>query len=71
MERRFRETDSAWVREELARYQSDQPCEACDGERLKPEALAVKIAERNISEVTPRCRSREAGDWFARAAEAG
>src|SRR5947209_13912404 len=44
MERRFRETDSAWVKEELGRYQSAKTCEVCSGDRLKPEALAVKIA---------------------------
>ena len=44
MERRFRETDSAWVREELGRYQNSRTCEVCQGARLKPEALAVKIA---------------------------
>ena len=43
MERRFRETDSSWVREELARFQNNSPCEVCKGKRLKPEALAVKI----------------------------
>jgi excinuclease ABC subunit A len=43
MERRFRETDSAWVKEELGRYQSAKTCEVCGGDRLKPEALAVKI----------------------------
>src|SRR3546814_9550075 len=43
MQRRWRETDSAWVREELGRYQSVAPCESCGGQRLKPEALAVKI----------------------------
>ena len=43
MERRWRETDSDWVRDELSRYQSDKACQACDGHRLKPEALAVKI----------------------------
>ncbi len=43
MERRFRETDSAWVKEELGRYQSARTCEVCQGDRLKPEALAVKI----------------------------
>ncbi|MGH6978027.1 MAG: excinuclease ABC subunit UvrA, partial [Brevundimonas sp.] len=43
LERRWRETDSAWVREELARYQSETPCDACHGKRLKPEALAVKV----------------------------
>ena len=52
LDRRFRETDSAWVREELGRYQNARTCEACDGARLKPEALAVKIAGRNISQAT-------------------
>jgi excinuclease ABC subunit A len=52
LERRWRETDSAWMREELSRYQSSAPCETCHGARLKPEALAVKIAERTISEIT-------------------
>src|SRR5438045_9247614 len=50
MERRYRETDSAGVREELGRYQNDNTCEVCDGARLKPEALAVKIAGKHISE---------------------
>ncbi|MGS4944628.1 excinuclease ABC subunit UvrA [Meridianimarinicoccus sp. RP-17] len=43
MERRYRETDSAWVREEFERYQNNRPCGTCDGYRLRPEALAVKI----------------------------
>ncbi|MDA3888837.1 MAG: excinuclease ABC subunit UvrA [Allgaiera sp.] len=43
MERRYRETDSAWVREEFERYQNNRPCHTCDGYRLRPEALAVKI----------------------------
>ena len=43
LERRWRETDSAWVREEMSRFQSETPCEACHGKRLKPEALAVKM----------------------------
>ncbi|GAB4260612.1 MAG: excinuclease ABC subunit UvrA [Pararhodobacter sp.] len=43
MERRYRETDSAWIREEFERYQNNRPCSACGGYRLKPEALAVKI----------------------------
>ncbi len=51
MERRFRETDSAWIKEELGRYQSTRTCEVCNGDRLKPEALAVKIAGKHISEV--------------------
>ncbi|UUX50114.1 excinuclease ABC subunit UvrA [Nisaea acidiphila] len=63
MERRFRETESAWSREELSKYQSVAPCDACHGQRLKPEALAVKIAGLNISEVTEMSIS-EAVAWF-------
>src|SRR2546423_2424449 len=44
MQRRFKETDSSWIREELQRYQDTSPCEGCNGYRLKPEALAVKVA---------------------------
>ncbi|MFQ5764462.1 MAG: excinuclease ABC subunit UvrA, partial [Rhodospirillales bacterium] len=51
MERRWRETDSSWVRDELSRYQTITTCEVCDGHRLKPQALAVKIAGRHVSEV--------------------
>lgn len=64
MQRRFRETDSNWVRDELSRYQSFAPCESCGGYRLKPEALAVKIAGSHISQVTEMSIS-EARDWFA------
>jgi excinuclease ABC subunit A len=63
LQRRWRETDSAWVREELGRYQSDTPCEVCGGYRLKPEALAVKIAGRNIAEIS-LLAIRPARDWF-------
>ncbi|HUW73828.1 MAG TPA: excinuclease ABC subunit UvrA, partial [Methyloceanibacter sp.] len=63
IERRWRETESNWVREELERYQSDQPCEACTGWRLKPQALAVKIAGLHIGEVTDMS-IREAHAWF-------
>jgi excinuclease ABC subunit A len=63
LERRWRETDSAWVREELGRYQSDTPCEACHGLRLKPEALAVKIAGSSIGEAG-LLSIRKARDWF-------
>jgi excinuclease ABC subunit A len=63
IERRWRETESSWVREELARYQSDQPCEACTGYRLKPQALAVKIAGKPIGQVTDMS-IREAAAWF-------
>jgi len=64
MERRFRETDSAWIKEELGRYQSSRTCEVCGGDRLKPEALAVKIAGKHISQVSAMSIS-EAGDWFS------
>src|SRR5690606_3970362 len=63
IERRWRETDSQWVREELSRFQSDHPCEACGGYRLKPEALAVKIAGKHIGEIT-ELSIRNAGAWF-------
>ncbi len=63
MDRRWRETDSSWVREDLARYQSETPCEACHGARLKPEALAVKIDAKNISEIST-LSIRHAHDWF-------
>src|SRR5499427_2518170 len=64
MERRFRETDSAWIKEELGRYQSAKTCEVCSGDRLKPEALAVKIAGKHISEVAALSIA-DAGIWFS------
>ncbi len=63
IERRWRETDSQWMREELSRFQSDHPCEACHGARLKPQALAVKVGAKHIAEVTDMS-IRQAGDWF-------
>ncbi len=63
LERRWKETDSAWVREELERYQSEAPCPTCGGRRLKPEALAVKVAMRDISEASS-FSIRAARDWF-------
>lgn len=62
LERRFKETDSEWAREELGKYFSDTPCEACHGARLKPEALSVKIAGKTISEIA-ELSIRAAGDW--------
>jgi excinuclease ABC subunit A len=64
LERRFRETESEWAREDLARYFTDVPCKACRGARLKPEALCVKIAGRTIAEVADMS-VRRAGEWFA------
>ena len=52
LNRRMLQTDSAWMREELSKYQSAAPCEVCHGARLKPEALAVKIAMKDISYAT-------------------
>ncbi len=63
LERRWRETDSAWAREEIERYQGITNCEDCGGYRLKPEALAVKIAKRHIGEVT-QMSIREADAWY-------
>ncbi|OYW82224.1 MAG: excinuclease ABC subunit A, partial [Asticcacaulis sp. 32-58-5] len=63
MERRWRETESAWAREDLARYQSETPCEACGGKRLKPEALAIKIKAHDIAQVS-NLSIRKAHDWF-------
>ena len=63
IERRWRETESNWVREELSRFQSKQPCEACASNRLKPQALAVKIADLHISQVAAMS-IRDAAVWF-------
>ncbi len=64
IERRWRETDSEWVREELSRYQGSHPCAACGGYRLKPQALAVRIGGKHIGEVTD-LSIRVANEWFA------
>ena len=49
LQRRYRETESSWMREELAKYMSDAQCETCHGKRLKPEALSVRVADMDIS----------------------
>ena len=64
IERRWRETESDWVREELSRYQSAHPCDACGGYRLKPQALAVKVGGLHIGQVA-EMSIRAANDWFA------
>ncbi|MEM7633974.1 MAG: excinuclease ABC subunit UvrA, partial [Pseudomonadota bacterium] len=63
IERRWRETDSSWVREELAQFQSDYPCQACEGYRLKPQALAVRIIGLHVAQVS-LMSIRAANDWF-------
>ncbi|MDH2326396.1 excinuclease ABC subunit UvrA [Cereibacter sp. SYSU M97828] len=64
MERRYRETESAWSREELERYQNNRPCGACGGYRLKPEALAVKIAGLHVGQVV-EMSIKEAHAWIS------
>ena len=68
MERRYRETDSAWIREEFERYQNNRPCGACGGYRLREEALAVKIAGLHVGQVV-QMSIREAHEWCAQVPE--
>src|SRR5690242_6887460 len=63
MDRRYGETDSAWVQEDLEKFQAEAPCEVCNGYRLKPEALAVKIGGLHIGEVCEQS-IRDADAWF-------
>jgi len=63
LERRFLESDSEWKREAIAEYQSDSNCESCNGNRLKEEALCVKIDSLNISDVTQKS-ILNAAQWF-------
>ncbi len=62
MQRRYRETDSSWVREEFENYQNNQPCGSCNGFRLRPEALAVKIAKLHVGELV-QMSIRDALSW--------
>ena len=63
LQRRWQETDSAWVREEMSRYQAQKPCAACAGARLKPEALSVRVGGKNIAEAS-ELSILKALDWF-------
>ncbi|RIJ28415.1 excinuclease ABC subunit UvrA [Henriciella mobilis] len=63
LNRRYRETDSQWVRDEITKYMSAADCPACGGKRLKAEALAVKIADHDIADAS-EFSIKEAGDWF-------
>ncbi|EJF80940.1 excinuclease ABC subunit UvrA [Bartonella doshiae] len=63
MEKRWKETDSAWSREEIEHYMSSSPCPACHGYRLKPEALAVKIQGMHIGQIS-ELSILKANDWF-------
>ena len=62
LERRWRETDSAWMREEIEKFMSSTPCQACGGYRLKPETLAVKIDGNHIGKIT-ELSIRDANQW--------
>jgi len=63
MQRRYRETDSNWIREEFERYQNNRSCKTCGGYRLRPEALAVKINGQHAGQVV-QMSIKEALDWF-------
>ncbi|MEY4239664.1 MAG: excinuclease subunit UvrA [Pseudomonadota bacterium] len=63
LNRRMLQTESAWMREELGKFQTAQPCETCEGKRLKPEALSVKVGGADISSIT-RLSVSDAVDWF-------
>ncbi len=63
LQRRYHESDSVWVREELSRYQAEKPCAVCNGARLKPEALAVRVGGKNIAEAS-ELSIRAASVWF-------
>jgi excinuclease ABC subunit A len=64
LERRLRETDNPWVREDLSRYQAEKACHVCNGHRLKPESLAVKVAGKHVGEVC-ELSIRNARTWYA------
>jgi excinuclease ABC subunit A len=68
LNRRYRETDSQWARDEIAKFQSAAPCPACNGKRLKAEALAVKIDGLDISD-SAEFSIKQAGEWFGTVAE--
>ena len=64
MERRYKETDSSWVREEFESYQNKRPCETCDGHRLNLQARSVKINGLHIGEIT-EMSIKDALEWFS------
>ncbi|WP_336294622.1 excinuclease ABC subunit UvrA [Bartonella sp. CB169] len=64
MERQWKEADSTWLREEIERYMSSSPCPSCQGYRLKPEALAVKIHGMHIGQIS-ELSILKADEWFA------
>ena len=69
MERRYRETDSNWIREEFENFQNNRPCGSCSGYRLRPEALAVKIAKSHVGQVV-QLSIKDAHEWCQSVPEA-
>ena len=69
MERRYRETDSNWIREEFENFQNNRPCGSCSGYRLRPEALAVKIARSHVGQVV-QLSIKDALEWCQSVPEA-
>ncbi|HET7679058.1 MAG TPA: excinuclease ABC subunit UvrA, partial [Xanthobacteraceae bacterium] len=65
LERRHEETESEWAREEIEKYFTDVPCAACNGYRLKPESLCVRVAGMHIGQAS-EMSVRRAGEWFTR-----
>jgi len=63
LERRYRESDSDYIRQEIERYMANRPCPTCRGARLRPESLSVTIRDRSIVEVT-RLSVRDGLRWF-------
>ena len=70
LNRRMLQTESAWMQEELAKFQAAAPCETCHGARLKPEALAVKIAGEDIEISSPAILTASASVSLARSVRA-
>lgn len=68
LQRRMRETDSSWIREELGKYQADHACDSCGGKRLKPESLAVKMVDKDIADISTLSIG-DALEWFGAASE--
>ena len=64
MQRRYQETESEHSRDDMSRYQATSPCETCHGARLKPEALCVRVGDKNIAEVTALSIDHAVA-WFA------
>ena len=65
MERRYKETDSSWIREEFESFQNKRPCETCEGYRLNLQARSVKINELHIGEIV-EMSIKDALHWFSK-----